>query len=88
MLPGVLFGVREVPQASTGRHPRGLLDVAREAWEQHWERHSACTANEDSHRFMPLVREYLAEAQCAQCCLYDRPAQPREFLPGNRVLIL
>ncbi|KAL1274411.1 hypothetical protein QQF64_027225, partial [Cirrhinus molitorella] len=43
MLPYVLFGVREVPQASTGftpfellfgRQPRGLLDVAREAWEQ------------------------------------------------------
>uniref|UniRef100_A0A8C1VW95 Gypsy retrotransposon integrase-like protein 1 n=1 Tax=Cyprinus carpio TaxID=7962 RepID=A0A8C1VW95_CYPCA len=43
MLPYVLFGIREVPQASTGvtpfellfgRQPRGLLDVAREAWEQ------------------------------------------------------
>ncbi len=42
MLPYVLFGIREVPQASTGftpfellfgRQPRGLLDVAREAWE-------------------------------------------------------
>uniref|UniRef100_A0A9J8C449 Gypsy retrotransposon integrase-like protein 1 n=1 Tax=Cyprinus carpio carpio TaxID=630221 RepID=A0A9J8C449_CYPCA len=43
MIPYVLFGIREVPQASTGftpfellfnRQPRGLLDVAREAWEQ------------------------------------------------------
>ncbi len=43
MLPYVLFGIREVPQASTGFtpfkllfgcQPRGLLDVAREAWEQ------------------------------------------------------
>lgn len=42
MIPYVLFGIREVPQASTGftpfellfrRHPRGLLDVACEAWE-------------------------------------------------------
>ncbi|KAI2652491.1 Retrovirus-related Pol polyprotein [Labeo rohita] len=42
MLPYVLFGVREVPKASTrftpfellfSRQPRGLLDVAREAWE-------------------------------------------------------
>uniref|UniRef100_A0A9J8CAA1 ribonuclease H n=1 Tax=Cyprinus carpio carpio TaxID=630221 RepID=A0A9J8CAA1_CYPCA len=40
MIPYVLFGIREVPQASTGftpfellfgRQPRGLLDVAREA---------------------------------------------------------
>ncbi len=43
MLPYVLFGIREVPQASTGftpfellfgRQPRGLLDVAKEVWEQ------------------------------------------------------
>ncbi|KAL1263245.1 hypothetical protein QQF64_005984 [Cirrhinus molitorella] len=43
MIPYVLFGIREVPQASTGftpfellfrRQPRGLLDVAKEAWEQ------------------------------------------------------
>lgn len=43
MLPYVLFGIRGVPQASTGftpfellfgRQPRGLLNVAREAWEQ------------------------------------------------------
>ncbi|XP_051500808.1 uncharacterized protein LOC127409893 [Myxocyprinus asiaticus] len=39
----LLFAVREVPQASTGfspfdllygRHPRGVLDVLREAWEE------------------------------------------------------
>ncbi|KAL1279885.1 hypothetical protein QQF64_014485 [Cirrhinus molitorella] len=50
MLPYVLFGIREVPQASTGftpfellfgRQPRGLLDVAREAWEQQPAAHSA-----------------------------------------------
>uniref|UniRef100_A0A9J7Y940 Gypsy retrotransposon integrase-like protein 1 n=1 Tax=Cyprinus carpio carpio TaxID=630221 RepID=A0A9J7Y940_CYPCA len=43
MLPYVLFGICEVPQASTGftpfellfgRQPRGLLDVAKDAWEQ------------------------------------------------------
>ncbi|KAI2645131.1 Retrovirus-related Pol polyprotein from transposon 17.6 [Labeo rohita] len=43
MIPYVMFGIRKVPQASTGftpfellfgRQPRGLLDVAREAWEQ------------------------------------------------------
>lgn len=42
MLPYVLFSVREVPEASTGftpfellfaRQPRGLLHVARKAWE-------------------------------------------------------
>ncbi|KAJ8340681.1 hypothetical protein SKAU_G00353140 [Synaphobranchus kaupii] len=43
LLPFVLFAIREVPQASTGfspfellyrRRPRGLLDLAKEAWEQ------------------------------------------------------
>ncbi len=42
MITYMLFGIREVPQASTGftpfellfgRQPQGLLDVAREAWE-------------------------------------------------------
>ena len=42
LLPHVLFAVREVPQASTGfspfellygRRPRGILDLAKEAWE-------------------------------------------------------
>lgn len=43
ILQYVLFGIREVPQASTGftlfkllfdDQPKGLLDEAREAWEQ------------------------------------------------------
>lgn len=43
LLPYVLFAVREVPQSSTGfspfellygRRPRGMLDLAKEAWEQ------------------------------------------------------
>ncbi|KAK5901327.1 hypothetical protein CgunFtcFv8_026212 [Champsocephalus gunnari] len=43
LLPYVLFSIREVPQASTGfspfellygRQPRGLLDIAKEAWEE------------------------------------------------------
>ena len=42
LLPHVLFAIREVPQASTGfspfellygRRPRGILDLAKEAWE-------------------------------------------------------
>ena len=44
LLPHVLFAVQKVPQASTGfspfkllygRRPRGLLDLAKEAWESH-----------------------------------------------------
>ena len=42
MLPYLMFAIREVPQASLGfspfelvygRHPRGILDIARETWE-------------------------------------------------------
>ena len=43
LLPFLMFSIREVPQSSTGhspfellygRRPRGLLDIAKEAWEQ------------------------------------------------------
>ncbi|KAL0148578.1 hypothetical protein M9458_056125 [Cirrhinus mrigala] len=76
MLPYVLFGVREVPQASTGftpfellfgRQPRGLLDVAREAWER---------------QLAPLrtVVEHVRE-------LRERIEQVMP-LPGGRVMVL
>ncbi|XP_056622843.1 retrovirus-related Pol polyprotein from transposon 17.6 [Triplophysa dalaica] len=102
LLPYVLFGIREVPQASTGftpfelmfgRQPRGLLDVARDAWEQQPAPHRSMVEHVQQmrsriDRVMPLVKEHLAEAQRAQQRWYDRPAQPREFQPGNRVLVL
>ncbi|KAL1247026.1 hypothetical protein QQF64_034461 [Cirrhinus molitorella] len=37
---------------------------------------------------MPLVWEHLAHAQQAQQCHFDRAAQPREFQPGDRVVVL
>ncbi len=77
MLPYVLFGIREVPQASTGftpfellfgRQPRGLLDVAKEAWEQQPAPHRSVIEHvkemrERIDRVMPLVREHLVKAQ-------------------------
>nr|XP_055032771.1 uncharacterized protein LOC129421341 [Misgurnus anguillicaudatus] len=102
MLPYVLFGVREVPQASTGftpfellfgRQPRGLLDVAREAWEQQPAVHRTMVEHvrdmrERIDRVMPIVREHLAKAQQAQQRHYNRAAQPREFQRGDHVLVL
>ncbi|XP_067305997.1 uncharacterized protein [Pseudorasbora parva] len=102
MIPYVLFGIREVPQASTGftpfellfgRQPRGLLDVAREAWEQQPAPHRTIIEHvrqmrERIDRVMPLVRENLSKAQQAQQRHYDRAAQPREFQPGDRVMVL
>ncbi len=102
MLPYVLFGNREVPQASTGftpfellfgRQPRGLLDVAREAWEQQPAAHRSTIEHvrdmrERIDRVMPLVRENLTKAQQAQQRHYNRAAQPREFQPGDYVMVL
>ncbi|KAI2649246.1 Retrovirus-related Pol polyprotein from transposon 17.6 [Labeo rohita] len=103
MLPYVLFGVREIPQASTGftpfellfgRQPRGLLDVAREAWEQQQPAPLRSTIEhvremqEQIERIMPLVREHLTKAQQSQQRIYNRAAQPREFQPGDRVMVL
>ncbi|KAI2647467.1 Transposon Ty3-G Gag-Pol polyprotein [Labeo rohita] len=102
MLPYMLFGIREVPQASTGftpfellfgRQPRGLLDVAREAWEQQPAPHRTIVEHvrqmrERIDRVMPLVREHLSKAQQAQQRHYNRAAQPREFQPGDRVMVL
>ncbi len=102
MLPYVLFGIREVPQASTGftpfellfgRQPRGLLDVTKEAWEQQPATHRSTIEHvremrERIDRVMPLVREHLAAAQEAQRRHYDQAAHPREFQPGDYVLVL
>ncbi len=102
MLPYVLFGIREVPQASTGFtpfkllfgcQPRGLLDVAREAWEQQPAAHPSTIEHvrdmrERIDRVMPIVREHLTKAQEAQQRHYNRAAQPREFQPGDYVMVL
>ncbi|KAI2667414.1 Retrovirus-related Pol polyprotein from transposon 17.6 [Labeo rohita] len=103
MLPYVLFGIREVPQASTGFtpfellfgcQPRGLLDVAREAWEQQ-QPTPLCSVvehmremRERIEKVMPLVREHVVKAQQSQQRLYNRAAQPREFKPGDKVMVL
>ncbi len=103
MLPYVLFGIREVPQASTGftpfellfgRQPCGLLDVAREAWEQQPASHRSTLEHvremrERIDRVMPLVQEHLMKAQQAQQrTLLTWAAQPWEFQPGDHVMIL
>ncbi|KAJ8351713.1 hypothetical protein SKAU_G00231890 [Synaphobranchus kaupii] len=97
-----MFSIREVPQASTsfspfellyGRQPRGLLDLAKEAWEQqpspHWTLvEHVEEVQERMATLWPLVREHMAAAQAVQAHVYNRRAQPREFAPGDRVLML
>uniref|UniRef100_A0A672MV43 Gypsy retrotransposon integrase-like protein 1 n=1 Tax=Sinocyclocheilus grahami TaxID=75366 RepID=A0A672MV43_SINGR len=92
MIPYVLFGVREVPQASTGftpfellfgRQPRGLLDMAREAWENQPAPLRSLVEHvreirERIDRVMPLVKEHLVTATAV------RPARPGPGVPAGR----
>ncbi|XP_073727643.1 uncharacterized protein [Misgurnus anguillicaudatus] len=102
LLPYLLFSIREVPQASTGfapfellypYKPRGLLDIAKEAWEEQPCPHRSFIEHVGQMRdrmaaIYPIVREHMEKAQREQQAIYNRPAQPREFQPGDRVLVL
>ena len=102
LLPHVLFAIREVPQASTGfspfellygRRPRGLLDIARDAWESQPSPHRTIIEHVEQVRdrmaqVWPVVREHLGRAQQAQARVYNRGAQLRTFDPGDQVLAL
>ncbi|XP_077964207.1 uncharacterized protein LOC144411428 [Gasterosteus aculeatus] len=102
LIPFVLFSIREVPQASTGfspfellygRRPRGMLDLAKEAWEQQPSAHRSAIEYVDQMqdrmaKVWPLVREHMQQAQHAQARIYNRRAQLREFQPEEFVLVL
>ncbi|XP_075949073.1 uncharacterized protein LOC142951429 [Anarhichas minor] len=102
LLPYLLFAVREVPQASTGfspfdllysHKPRGLLDIAKETWEEQPCPHRTIIEHVGAMRdrmaaVFPIVKEHMAKAQRDQRAVYNRAAQPREFNPGDRVLVL
>ncbi|XP_061119601.1 uncharacterized protein LOC133142388 [Conger conger] len=102
LLPYLLFSVREVPQSTTGfapfellygRRPRGLLDLAKEAWEQQPSRTRSLIEHvEQMDRRMaqiwPMMRAHMERVQREQARLYNRGAQVREFAPGDKVMIL
>ncbi|XP_069371637.1 uncharacterized protein [Paralichthys olivaceus] len=102
LLPYLLFAVREVPQSSTGfspfdllysHKPRGLLDIAKETWEEQPCPHRTMIEHVGAMRdrmaaVVPIVKEHMEKAQRDQSAAYNRPAQPREFQPGDRVLVL
>jgi hypothetical protein len=91
-----------VPQASTGfspfellygRRPRGILDLAKEAWESHPSPHRTTIEHVELVRdrmakVWPIVRDHLARAQQAQARVYNRGARVRTFRPGDQVLVL
>ena len=102
LLPYLMFSVREVPQASTGfspfelvygRHPRGLLDIAKETWESEATPYKSVIEHvaqmqERIEKVMPIVKEHLLQAQESQSRVYNRSARVRNFSPGDRVLVL
>ena len=102
LIPYVLFSIREVPQASTGfspfelvygRRPRGLLDIAKDAWESQPSPHRSVIDHVQqlqarARKIWPLVREHMKEAQRDQARIYNRGAAVREFNPGEQVLVL
>ena len=102
LLPHVLFAVREVPQASTGfspfellygRRPRGILDIAKEAWESQPSPYRTTLEHVEQVKdrmvqVWPIVRDHLQRAQQAQARVYNWGAQLRVFRPGDLVLVL
>lgn len=102
LLPHLMFPVRKVPQASTGyspfellygRRPRGLLDLAKKVWEEQPTPLFSVVEHVEEMRermmaIWPVVREHMAQAQHAQERVYNRGAQPREFQPDEKVLVL
>ncbi|XP_061837516.1 uncharacterized protein [Nerophis lumbriciformis] len=102
LIPYVLFAIREVPQASTGfspfelvygRRPRGVLDIAKETWENQPSPHRSvidhvAQLQARARKIWPMVREHMEKAQREQAKTYNRGATLREFQVGEKVLVL
>ena len=72
-----------------GRWPRGLLDLAKEVWEEQPTPLRSVVEHVEEMRermteISPMVRKYMARVQRAQERGYNRGAQPREFQPGEK----
>lgn len=103
LIDPVLFAVREVPQASTcfsplellfGCKPRGILDLMCRQWggvgvtgsQKKEVDMEALKAK--LRRLGEWARANLQRAQDAQKWRYDEKDMPREFAPGDQVLLL
>ncbi|XP_068069442.1 uncharacterized protein isoform X2 [Danio rerio] len=103
-LPYILFAYREVPQASTGFSPfellyghevRGPLTLLKEMWEGiKGEREPSNVVayvlqmRERLEKMRALARTHMAEAQKHQRTWYDQRAREREFVSGEKVLVM
>lgn len=103
LLEPVLFAVREVSQASTGyspfellfgRRPRGILDLARRQWEGERSggtKKKTLDLGSLRERLLNLsswAQENLKQAQTMQRKSYNKKVKPKEFQPGEEVLLL
>ncbi|CAM5094227.1 unnamed protein product, partial [Eretmochelys imbricata] len=102
LLPYLMFAIWEVPQASTRFspfellyrcHPRGILDIAKEIWEEEPNEGRniidyVLQMRERIARVTPIVWEHLEKAQEAQRTHYNHQAKVQQFQPGDRVMVL
>lgn len=102
LLPYLMFAVREVPQSSTGfspfellygRQPRGILDIAKESWEEQKVPgknivEHVLQMKDRIEKVTPIVQAHLKMAQARQAEHYNRTAKRRTFNPGDRVMVL
>lgn len=98
----LMFAIREVAQTSLGfspfevlygRHPWGILDIARETWEQQATPYHSVIDHiaqmlDRIAAITPLVKEHMRQAQEAQRFTYNKNARLLVFQPDDRVLVL
>lgn len=95
----ILFAVQEASTGFSpfellfGKQPRGLLDVAKKAWEkQSSPFHSIPWLNMCNSYRATLIglifREHMEQAQKAQQRVYNQPVQPCEIQTSGQVLPL
>ena len=102
LFPYLLFGYREVPQASTGFSPfellygrsvRGPLHVMKELWEGGRKSSESVVSyivqiREMMDKMRHLVQDNLERSRNYQKQWYDQHAREREFKEGDKVSVL
>ena len=98
----LMFAIRDVPQASTGLFPfemlygwnrQGVLDLIKEKSESGKDEvqltvQHVIEMREHLRKVSQLAREHLITAQQGQKRRYDTKVKPRQFSPGQKVLLL
>ena len=97
----VVFAIREIPQASTGFSPfemmygwnhRGILDLVKDKWESGKDESQIVVQqliemHEHLRKAAEIARENLLKVQHGQKRRCDTKVKPRQFEPGQKVLL-